>query len=164
LIWARQRKNFEKAGEVSSWIEQRLTPEGVELLRSGAVPLGGQFENPGERLPVSAWQDPKLRPYVPSKYAAFVYGVEKIPPLLPEAAADLLQGAVRTGEVTTEDARTLVEALTAAGFEESCCNGSGYVGAMVVSKGGDFGGFDSKGPWIEFVSLLPDGTYAETGG
>jgi hypothetical protein len=98
LIWARQRKNSEEAGEVSSWIEQRLTPECVELLRSGAVPLGGQFENPGERLPMSAWQDPKLRPYVPSKYAAFVYGVEKIPPLLPEAAADLLQGAVRTGK------------------------------------------------------------------
>ena len=149
---------------VSGWIEQRLTPEGVELLRSGTVPLGGQFENPGERLPVSAWVDPTLRPYVPSKYRAFVYGVEKILRLLPEAAADLLQGAVRSEVVTTEDARTLVEALTAAGFEEFCCNGSGYVDAVVMSKGGDFGGFDSKGPWIEFVSLLPDGTHAETGG
>jgi len=157
LIWARQRKNFEEDNEISSWIEQRLTPEGVELLRSGAVPLGGQFENPGEQLPVSAWEDPMLRPYVPSKYAVFVYGVDKILPLLPEAVADLLRGAVRTGEVTTEDARALVEALTAAGFEESCCNGSGYVDAVVVSKGGDFGG-------IEFASLLPDGTYAETGG
>ena len=160
LIWARQR-----SGEVSSWIEQRLTPERVELLRSGTVLLsGGQFENPGKQLPESAWEDPKLRPYVPSKYAAFVYGVDKILPLLPEAVADLLRGAQRAGEVTSEDARTLVEALTAAGFEESCCNGSGYVDAVVVSKGGDFGGFDSKGPWIEFVSLLPDGTYAMTGG
>jgi hypothetical protein len=156
LIWARQRKNFEEDNEISSWIEQRLTPEGVELLRSGAVPLGGQFENPGEQLPVSAWEDPKLRPYVPSKYAAFVYGVDKILPLLPEAVADLLRGAQRTGEVTTEDARALVGALTAAGFEESCCNGSGYVDAVVV--------FDSKGPSIEFASLLPDGTLFETGG
>jgi hypothetical protein len=145
-------------GEVSSWIEQRLTPEGVELLRSGAVPLGGQFENPGEQLPVGAWEDPKLRPYVPSKYRAFVYGVENILPLLPEAAADLLQGAVRTGEVTTEDARTLVEALTTAGFEESCCNGTGYVDAVDVIKGSNF-----EESAIEFVALLPDGTWAETG-
>jgi hypothetical protein len=164
LIWARQRKNFAEDGEVSSWIEQRLTPEGVELLRSGTVPLGGHFENPGEQLPVSAWEDPTLRPYVPSKYAAFVYGADQLLALLPEKAANLLRGAVRTGEVTTEDARALVEALTAAGFEESCCNGSGYVDAVVVSKGSTFGGFDFQGSAIEFASLLPDGTYAETGG
>ena len=164
LIWA--RAVWPNPGghgpQVSGWIEQRLTPEGVELLRSGAVPLGGQFENPGEELPVSAWEDPTLRPYVPSKYAVFAYGVDKV--LLPEPAADLLRRAERTGALTIEDARAFVEVLTGAGFEEDCCNGSGYVDAVVVSKGGNFRGFDTKGWWIEFVSLLPDGTFYETGG
>ena len=76
LIWSRQVEIIGAAGWpiVPRWIEQRLTPEGVELLRSGAVSLGGQFENPAQGLPASAWEDRTLRPFVPWRYAACLTG------------------------------------------------------------------------------------------
>ncbi|HJS25912.1 MAG TPA: hypothetical protein VJ913_02155, partial [Actinomycetota bacterium] len=114
LIWA-----SEIAGggpTVSVWIEQRLTPEGVELLRSGSVEFGWPAD-PGRYLPASAWDDPELRPYVPSRYAVCTGSVAS----LPDPAADLLLlsteripgGTSRNieraecFEVTTEDARAL---------------------------------------------------------
>jgi hypothetical protein len=178
LIWSRQVHvdGFGWGPLVSRWIEQRLTPEGVELLRSGAVPLGGQFENLGEQLPVSAWEDPKLRPYVPSRYGAcFVKGNENGPPsladLLPAEAQELLRGAehvVNTWgclslEVTTEDVRSLVEILSDAGFEllggqpDEPFLGPGPGGMLMVT--------DLKGlPDIELWVLLPDGTTHRVGG
>jgi hypothetical protein len=123
LIWAR---------DGSAWIEQRLTPDGVELLRSGAVELGGQHENPGEQLPASAWEDPELRPYVPSRYMVCPWDAPKnFVSLLPPPARELVRGIEPTDartdvgdwapgclNVTIEDARSLAEILTDAGFEE----------------------------------------------
>jgi hypothetical protein len=170
LIWSRQIS----PGIVSRWIEQRLTPEGVELLRSGAVPLGGEFENPGEQLPVSAWEDPELRPYVPARYGVCFEKPhdENAPPsladLLPAEAQELLRGAehvvntwgCRSLAVTPEDVRSLVEILSDAGFEligdqreEQPVDG-GPGGMMMVT--------DLKGlPDIELWTFLPDGaTYS----
>ena len=59
--------------------------------------------------------------------------------------------------MTIGDARALVEFFTDAGFEVTCCGGSGYVGAIAVFKGSNLGP-------IEFVPFLPDGTFYETGG
>jgi hypothetical protein len=124
LIWSRQ---VGAGGIVPRWIEQRLTPEGVELLRSGAVPLGGEFENPAQGLPATAWEDRTLRPFVPWKYHACLTGD---PPslaldFLPAEAKDILRRSPLTNatawspcrEVTLEDARVLVEILSEAGFE-----------------------------------------------
>jgi hypothetical protein len=157
---------------VSEWIEQRLTPEGVELLRTGAVELGGQFENPGEQLPVSAWEDPELRPYVPSTYAACLYGGFELPSEsldpLPPWAQDLLRRADRAVEglgckrVSIEDARAIVKILSDHGFEVG--GDTGWVGAVSAFKGSGFGSFHFKGSGIEFVPLLPDGAVYETGG
>jgi hypothetical protein len=159
---------------VTAWIEQRLTPEGVELLRSGGVPVGGQFENPGQELPVSAWEDSKLRPYVPSSYAACLMGGFEPPyktlDILPAWAQDLLRRTDRpvqdTGcqEVTIEDARALIEVLRGAGFEQGEVGGTGWVGAVVVFKGSNVGSSRFKGSGIEFVPLLPDGKVFMTGG
>ncbi len=93
LIWTRDTVPDQGhcCGGISGWIEQRLTPEGVELLRSGAVELGGQHENPGEQLPVSAWEDPTLRPYVASRYGVCAESLD----LLPAPAADLVRGGER---------------------------------------------------------------------
>jgi hypothetical protein len=92
LIWFRQDQ-----GEYpNAWIEQRLTPYGVNLLVFGDVPLGGQFEDPGEQLqqqPVYVWEDPELRPYVPSRYA--VLPSRNITRFLPAAAQDLIVGTER---------------------------------------------------------------------
>lgn len=50
--------------------EQRLTPEGVDLVRSGAVEpiafLGGASQ---AELPASIWADPEVRLYAPPRYA-----------------------------------------------------------------------------------------------
>jgi hypothetical protein len=117
--------------------EQRLTPEGVNLLRSGAVDLGFHgvglgFSgvpfgyDPGLGLPDSAWEDREIKPYVAARFAV-CYGYhppEEAPApstilsLLPGPAEAVLRGAgapYRTGgkvptpchDVSTQDARTL---------------------------------------------------------
>jgi hypothetical protein len=48
--------------------EQRLTPEGVELVRSGAVEQT-RFLLSSAPVPAGAWEDAKIKPYVPSRYA-----------------------------------------------------------------------------------------------
>lgn len=96
-----------------------------------------------ESLPASAWKDSKLRAYVPSRYAICYSGGSgiypgQLPPDeimdgLPPEARDLLRGRTRTyqspligtnesrssacSEVTTDEARSLEEVLTVAGFE-----------------------------------------------
>jgi hypothetical protein len=159
---------------VPDWIEQRLTPEGVRLLRSGAVELGGQFENPGEQLRVSAWEDSRLRPYVASRYAACVIGFA--PPsrameLFPAEAQDLLRGKEQVNgfpsrclEVTSEDARLLAKILSDAGFEQPDAEGD-YPGGLVMftdpngNREPNFGVSNFEGlPGVEFAPLLPDGT------
>jgi hypothetical protein len=173
LIWTRRVEIPGVSGGpiVTRWIEQRLTPEGVELLRSGAVPLGGGSENPAQGLPASAWEDRTLRPYVPSRYKlCFVKGGENGTPsladLLPTEAQELLGGAehvvntwgCRSLEVTTEDVRSLVEILSDAGYE--------LIGDQPEEQpvDGGPGGFwmstDIEGgaPYLEFKTVLPDGS------
>lgn len=153
LIWRRDTipDQGNCCGGVSAWIEQRLTPEGVELLRSGAVELGGQHENPGEQLPVSAWEDPTLRPHVPSRYGVCAESLD----LLPSPAADLLRGGERISqhdfslifgrpecfELAIAEARALAEILTDTEF-----------------KGGGLYAEEASGVEVEFEPLLPDGT------
>ena len=66
-------------GRVISWRhspmvigERRLTPEGVELVRSGALPpeafIGHADEVPLE-VTLDVWENPKVKPFVPSRYA-----------------------------------------------------------------------------------------------
>jgi hypothetical protein len=165
LIWARGLMT-DPGPTVSVWIEQRLTPEGVELLRSGAVELGGQYENPGQSLPVGAWEDPTLRPYVPSRYMLCPWD----PPLnlvsvLPRPAQELIRGIEPTDartdvgdwtpgclEVTVEDARTLAGILTDAGFEES---------RRPEATGMVFFGDAKRGYLIAFDPILPHGEFVD---
>jgi hypothetical protein len=170
LIWARDARPGNPAG-VSVWIEQRLTPEGVELLRSGAVPLGGQFHNPAQGLPASAWEDPKLRPYVPSRYAIcpwhFWGNASRAMSLLPARAQDLLRGTERnftTGppvdesfecfDVTIEDARALAGILRDAGFRGP--ETDGFIVQYVDDQ-------DIEGV-IDFDAIFPDGRTQVTWG
>jgi hypothetical protein len=175
MIWARQLAD---GSMVSGWIEQRLTPEGVELLRTGAVELGGQYENPGQGLPASAWEDPELRPYVPSTYALGGWEggwnsqdqrdeLERVDParvrdMLPEPALDRLGGAEPVDgpgveparlEVTLQDARAIAAILIDEGFEQTS-RGDTFLGVVSYTK-------DHFGPspvWvIELHPVLPDG-------
>jgi hypothetical protein len=48
-------------------VERRLTPAGVDLVRSGAVDPSAFLGAPS--LPQGAWADPEVKPYAPSRYA-----------------------------------------------------------------------------------------------
>jgi hypothetical protein len=101
LIWLREADLPEGAnGRSTGLLEQRLTPEGVDLLRSEIIstgrfghdldladrriidanpadPLGrlvARLTDPVSWLPASAWEDREIRAYVPSRYAACYEG------------------------------------------------------------------------------------------
>ena len=186
LIWSRQVSPFGVCCIVPRWIEQRLTPEGVELLRSGAVQLGGRLENPAQGLPASAWEDRTFRPFVPSRYEACLWDE---PPfsialdVLPAEAKELLRRSPERGdatsrgwagvcrELTLEDARGLVEILSDAGFEldgdqrEEQPTAGGPGGFLMVTEPEyelPAGQFQNVG--IEFEIVLPDGSSHHAGG
>jgi hypothetical protein len=206
-------------------LEQRLTREGVKLLRSEILSAGGfghaqpppgstslnetfgpadikvrkgdrlvplrwasdlkrleaRLTNPGSWLPASAWKQPKVRAYVPSRFevcAGVVLNANdpphsksqqmrpaRIVALLPEAAQNVLRGrdwnARGAGPgcfaVTTNEARSLAKALDGAG-------------PATARKGGFINlnySFDAPGPsrqvGISFGPFLPHGvlTYSQ---
>ena len=161
-------------------IEQRLTPEGVEMVRSGAIRMSDFicFEDfdagnlaygckgPRHQIPPSAWEDSTLRPYVPYRYA--ICGAEPLG-MFPEAAQDLLRGTEakfglewtnRRGEcfeVTTEEARTLDGILADAGFLIRD-NPSSYERWVPNSS------VPELMTVVTFSPILPHGTFGSMGG
>jgi hypothetical protein len=149
----------------TGWLERRLTPEGIELLRSRPDLLSRWWVV----LPASAWEDPEAKPYVPARY--LVCTSQETIPLLPQRAQDLLRGytderAVVTGEdhysaggqgftcptVTIEEARTLDGILREVGYGRR-----EDAGALAY----DIGSPDSYFSSIGVIPLLPDGKHAE---
>lgn len=74
MIWNEYWPTAE--GSSTGWLEQRLTADGIELVRGMAIDTG----EPGaarrldpallpSRLPAGAWADPTVRPYVPTQFA-----------------------------------------------------------------------------------------------
>jgi hypothetical protein len=100
-----------------SLLERRLTADGLDLVRSGALPASAFLRalshrnhgNAGTRptgtsLPAGLWADPEFEPYAPSRYAVCNY-VEQGGPAgywgrllqgLPAPARALLRGKERT--------------------------------------------------------------------
>jgi hypothetical protein len=94
--------------------ERRLTPAGVQLVRSGAVQPSAflrdvGWDAPSRRpepkalwLPESAWAEQESRPYVPSRYAVCYWEKNRLADAtsvvsrLPARAAALLRGKERT--------------------------------------------------------------------
>jgi hypothetical protein len=139
MIWTREG--------LTGWLERRLTPEGVELVRSGAVRFGELFLDPGLVLPESALEDRLIKAYVPARFAVcpgYLPGdtgslePSSILAHLPVSAKALLRGNERTYdafggvtggnppppstpvecfEVTTEEARALDGIFRHAGIE-----------------------------------------------
>jgi hypothetical protein len=106
-----------------AFTERRLSPEGVELVRSGAV-TAKDLLLPHD-VPAEAWEDFEGKPYVPARYGACFWGVdipldvEAVLNLLPASAQALLRGSDPAGnlrclEVTPEQARSLGEILSEA--------------------------------------------------
>jgi hypothetical protein len=139
MIWTREG--------LTGWLERRLTPGGVELVRSGAVRFGELFLDPGLVLPESALEDRLIKAYVPARFAVcpgYLPGdtgslePSSILAHLPVSAKALLRGNERTYdafggvtggnppppstpvecfEVTTEEARALDGIFRHAGIE-----------------------------------------------
>lgn len=159
VIWIRpylpppsSKALYETGLSDTGWLERRLTPEGLELLRSGAARLGGQFDDPGSKLPSSAWEGLESEPYVPSRYAVCPGGpAARAWPLLPRRARDLLRGneqgyVHRCLVLTTEDARALDAILLEfVGFERS--GGQGLTSYSFRDRAG-----------ISFLPVLPNAT------
>jgi hypothetical protein len=205
------------------FLEQRLTREGVKLLRSEILSAGGfghaqpppgstslnetfgpadikvrkgdrlvplrwasdlkrleaRLTNPGSWLPASAWKQPKVRAYVPSRFkvcaaAVVVPDLDKpdhtrivqmrparIVALLPAAAQNVLRGrdwnARGAGPgcfaVSTNEARSLAKALDGAG--PAAARKGGWINQNYK--------FDAPGPsrqvWIGFDPFLPHGEF-----
>jgi hypothetical protein len=100
-------------GGSTGWFEQRLTVEGIELLRALAIEAPDRGVRQGldpaqlpDLLPASAWADETIRPYVPSGFAACLFAgdesgadaaeatlTEKLEMLPPDVAALLRDAA-----------------------------------------------------------------------
>jgi hypothetical protein len=159
--------------------EQRLSPQGVELVRSGAVELNDFLSVPTtELLPADAWADPHIRSYAAPRYAV-CYGdpggyedPSRLLRLLPAPAEAILRGKERTYrpeslaqdigyprevvecfEVTTEEARALDQTLEEAGFQ---AGGEAYFG---FSRGRGACACD-----LSFEPVLPHGQWHFWGG
>jgi hypothetical protein len=143
------------------WLERRLTPEGVDLLRS-RPDLAGRIR----ALPATAWGDTRAVQYVPARY--LVCTSQETIPRLPQAAQDLLadytdEKAVERGEVgfsaggrgstcpvvTIDEARRLDQILREAGFREG--EDAGYL---------DYHSRDLDA-YLSVIPLLPNGDFGE---
>ena len=170
VIWS-QQTGFTGSSRTSSttgWLERRLTPEGVDLVRSGAIQL--EDLDPPSHVPASVWEDPEVKPYVPSRYAVCAAWSQETMRLLPQRTQDLLrghtdkhavyvgeavfprlsggQGVVACPEMTIEEARPLDKIFLEVGFERSeFASGLVYdIKARDVSL-------------IRVIPLLPDGEF-----
>ena len=165
--------------------EQRLTPEGVELVRSGVISpddficveksnlASFDCESPLHEVPASAWEDSTLRPYVPYRYAICGLGLAG-----PPAADNLLRGKQRSFDVvwsrsgtecfdvTTEEARALDEILAEGGFEVGTPGIASYERWLGID---DFDpelnvSFEEPEVVVSFEPILPHGTFGSQGG
>jgi hypothetical protein len=155
----------------TGWLERRLTPEGVELLRARKL-QSGDLLVPPEWLPASAWEDQTIRAFVPFRYAACLganvpdHPIEQLLALLPAPAADLLRGRQTVPHnvpnllgpagclaLTTEDARLLASTLSDAGLEHD----EEHEGRYAYFVDGDVSAQGGEGLAVYFEPVFPDG-------
>ena len=168
----------------TGFLEQRITPEGVGILRSAVV-----GSNPPRltwavtsELPKRAWADRTLRAYVPWTYAVCsdegdagalghhpqTRGLRRLWSLLPARAKDVLRGnemdAARSREpiehcwdLTTKEARALAVALDDDKFERS--QQAHAFSLAYESKRSDPADPELAVVYISFEPILPHGEW-----
>ena len=162
--------------------ERRLTPEGVDLVRSGdiqAEDLLPPWVLHG--VPASAWADAEIKPYAPPRYAICLDPSRSVD-LLPAPAQALLRGKEHTYEgagpifaflegdehgddfdpstecfeLTTDEALALDQILSDAGIERHSAADSGDVWFVLQHEG--------ERVEIGFNPLFPHGLWHYMGG
>lgn len=129
-----------------SW-RKHFTKETPAQGRALARLVDAIFADPGAWLPTTAWADPEIRAFVPSRYW-FAYE-RNVPDTsrLPSPARELLQAALSNtcSVVTTDKARAIFQALAEAGISPSTNHGYEI-------------GFSFSGPasYLHFSPALPD--------
>jgi hypothetical protein len=139
-------------------VTREMTPEQASVLRW----LDARLANPASWLPASAWEDQRIKAYVPSGYSVCYHGGEwqglglsQVLASLPPAAADLLLSQDKTlgqapafdywcSDLTNEEARALARTLDDAGLESD---------EDVFGLRYDHVGW--RKVWLEFAPLLP---------
>ena len=117
------------SGVFRQFEERRLTPKGVELVRSGTLQARDILDATDGRLPelpAGAWEVPTARPYVPSRYSVcFELDTGHADPstlvrFFPARARAILDEVTDgCAEVTTDEARALFDILgTMSSFEQ----------------------------------------------
>jgi hypothetical protein len=177
LWWNDLRGSAGPAGIGADYVkERRLTPEGVDLVRSGIDP---------DDLPDSAWADAEARPYAPPRYSVcFVISRpdgEEVPSatdvvramdLLPAAANALLRGTdpdpLHPGcvVVSTQEARAFTGILSEEGLETGV-DGVAAEGFLGVTPGSWVDGWLLRGAervlgeplGVNLRPLWPDGDW-----
>lgn len=146
LVWQREGNLREGANQASTgFLQQRLTRDGVEMLVARGSAEAALFgfpwrpPYPASWLPPRAWRDRTIQAYVPSRYAVCYQALRqpiapaRIVTWLPRPAGRLLRthdSRVRSAEgwlrgfggacadLTTDEARTVAEALEDAGLAQ----------------------------------------------
>ncbi len=181
VLWWNDLRNPGSGGPDGAYVlERRLTPEGVDLVRSGVEPGVD-----GGDLPNSAWADAEARPYAPPRYSVcFVISRpdgEEVPSatdvvramdLLPAPANTLLRGndpdPLHPGcvVVSTQDARAFSSILSEEGLETGV-DGVATEGTIGVTPGSWVGGWMLHGAervlgellGVNLRLLWPDGDW-----
>jgi hypothetical protein len=138
VIWSQQIgfTGDSRTASTTGWLERRLTPQGVDLVRSGAISL--EELDPPSHVPAGVWEDPEAKPYVPSRYVVCAAWSQETMRLLPQRTQDLLRAhkdkqtvyngeaifsqlgrGVACPEITIEKVRALDKIFLEVGFERS---------------------------------------------
>jgi hypothetical protein len=132
------------------YLQRRLTPEGVERLRSRAVSTGLVEQHPTAwTLPRRMYVQPETSPFVPSRFmVGYDHGApdwSKLPSPAREIVSSRLGGLARGDGcqvISTEQARKIARALTQAGIDVDYRSQRGLLGF----NAGDGGSFVHSSP------------------
>jgi hypothetical protein len=170
FVYADGRVLSRSGADHGPFLERRLTPEGLELLKKGSLgprvfPDFPDSVDPATEVPTDAWADVEARPYVAPRYAICARPTDL---QLPEPAQALLQGKERTWEhgagdmnnlvtvtcyvVTTDEARAVADVLERAGFDGA----EGYIGDVEFSLPDAEGGLRFEAGPARLVQRSPD--------
>jgi len=126
-------------GDITGPVGVEQTPPTAEQA-SALKRLDGRLEDPASWLPASAWEDPEMKPYIPSGYSVCYdtergVGLERVLASLPTPVEDRLRSLTRTHQattfgpgperdiwcsrVTTDQARALTSSLDDSGIGKS---------------------------------------------